>query len=382
MIKKILFITMIVRFVVSQQCSPAAPCSNGACCSKYGWCGTTPEYCAVDQGCVSNCSNEPVGITNQCGPNLPCSDGTCCSQWGWCGTGPDYCGEGCQNNCEISQSSSSSSTSSAPFTSSTSTAGSSSSPATTTYSTSSVVSSSQSSTSTTTAPTYPTDYYDNLDENPWYDPRGVYSSCNIKGTIVLTFDDGPWSTTPRILDILLANNIKATFFVIGQNIQGNEALILRAHNEGHIIASHSWSHPDFTTLTNAQIAQELIKTESAIYSIIGASPKYFRPPYGAIDDRVIDQVVSRGYKMIMWNLDSNDWVVASSRKGTGANVYSNIESRIEPYQDISQKGWIILEYDTYSVTADSLQAVIDYGNYKGYSFKTTPECFFETPYWY
>ncbi|KAL7477196.1 hypothetical protein ACHAW6_003011 [Cyclotella cf. meneghiniana] len=102
-------------------CGPGLPCSNGMCCSQWGYCGTTQDFCG--ECCQSNCmtlgqndNNRSGGESNRtpfptaspgncagqsamCGPGRPCDGGMCCSQWGYCGTTEDYCGSCCQSNC-------------------------------------------------------------------------------------------------------------------------------------------------------------------------------------------------------------------------------------------------------------------------------------------
>lgn len=99
--------------------------------------------------------------------------------------------------------------------------------------------------------------------------------------VALTFDDGPNpKTTPMLLDILKKYNAKATFFILGQNIPGNEEIVKRMVAEGHEVANHSWSHPNFKTLSPEQIKQEVEQTQSALEKITGRRPTMIRPPYG------------------------------------------------------------------------------------------------------
>ena len=99
--------------------------------------------------------------------------------------------------------------------------------------------------------------------------------------IALTFDDGPSpQLTPRVLDVLKANNVKATFFLQGSEVVKYPDLVRRIKNEGHVIGNHSWSHPDFTTLTAEQADAEITRTNDAIEAITGAKPILFRYPYG------------------------------------------------------------------------------------------------------
>src|ERR1700756_4822101 len=88
--------------------------------------------------------------------------------------------------------------------------------------------------------------------------------------IALTFDDGPSAKlTPRLLDLLGAHHIKATFFVIGQNVAEQPEIVARAAREGHEIGNHSWSHPNFGKMSDEAVRRELKKTDDAIRSATG-----------------------------------------------------------------------------------------------------------------
>lgn len=99
--------------------------------------------------------------------------------------------------------------------------------------------------------------------------------------IALTFDDGPSpQLTPRVLDVLKANNVKATFFLQGSEVVKYPDLVRRIKNEGHVIGNHSWSHPDFATISAGQADTEITRTNDAIQAITGTKPILFRYPFG------------------------------------------------------------------------------------------------------
>src|ERR1700736_5546866 len=104
--------------------------------------------------------------------------------------------------------------------------------------------------------------------------------------IAMTFDDGPSAKlTPKLLDLLAAHHIKATFFLIGQNVAENPEIVARETREGHEIANHSWSHPSLAKMPDEGVRGQLRKTEDAIRSAIGKRPSLLRPPYGSITAR-------------------------------------------------------------------------------------------------
>ena len=99
----------------SGTCSASSPCSGGLCCSQYGYCGSTSEYCGT--GCQNGpCTGTPTSppTSGLCSVSNPCPSGQCCSQWGYCGTTSEYCGTGCQQGCPGTSGSSSGSTTSTP----------------------------------------------------------------------------------------------------------------------------------------------------------------------------------------------------------------------------------------------------------------------------
>lgn len=136
---------------------------------------------------------------------------------------------------------------------------------------------------------------------------GDVTTCTVANSWGITYDDGPSEHTPVLLDALKANNIKATFCVLGARVIDYPATLLRAYNEGHQICIHSWNHWSMTSMTAAQMLAELEYTRLAIYEVIGVSPTYFRPPYGEMDDRVRAVAAAMGLKPLLWNQDTDDF---------------------------------------------------------------------------
>src|SRR5438128_7174030 len=119
------------------------------------------------------------------------------------------------------------------------------------------------------------------------EPGITFNSVHVDGPyIAMTFDDGPSATlTPKLLDLLAAHHIKATFFVIGENVAEHPEIVARAAREGHEIANHSWSHPNFAKMSLEGVRSQLQRTDDAIKSATGKRPTLFRPPYGSITAR-------------------------------------------------------------------------------------------------
>lgn len=173
-----------------------------------------------------------------------------------------------------------------------------------------------------------------------------------KKYISLTFDDGPNpATTPQLLDILKEKNVKATFFMLGQNVTANEALAKRVNDEGHEVASHSYSHPQLTTCSPETVKSEVQKTDKAIYQAIGKLPLDFRPPYGAVNTASA-AIINK--PIIEWSVDSQDW----KSKNTAAIIQRVRETA---YNDS-----IVLMHDIHPETVAAVPAIIDQLRADGY----------------
>lgn len=133
------------------------------------------------------------------------------------------------------------------------------------------------------------------------------SHCTVNGKVALTFDDGPYIYTSELLDILKKNNVKATFFVVGNNggkgqieleSSGYPSIIQRMYAEGHQIGSHSWSHQDMSAITSQQRHDQIIRNEMALVDILGFFPTYFRPPYTRCPDDCLADLGKLGYHVV------------------------------------------------------------------------------------
>ncbi|OBZ82634.1 Chitin deacetylase [Choanephora cucurbitarum] len=194
-----------------------------------------------------------------------------------------------------------------------------------------------------------------------------------KGMWGLTFDDGPSNVSPVLYDFLKTTNQKATLFMIGSNVIKYPQTVKRAYDEGHEIAIHTWTHSYMTTLTNEQIVAELKWTELAIKEIIGVSPRLFRPPYGDIDNRVRDIGTALGFTSVIWNHDTNDWMLAENYPGFKASyIDGNFTEWINEAKTASSGG-LSLEHDILKPTVDA--AIKNLPNLqKAYNVVTVGQC--------
>ena len=185
-----------------------------------------------------------------------------------------------------------------------------------------------------------------------------------KKVIALTFDDGPWpSSTDKVLDILKKNNIKGTFFVVGQNVKNYPDLTKRVVTDGHTIANHTWHH--WYHHMNPQVAAyEVANTTDIIYQTTGVKTSLFRPPGGNMRNGVAAYAKSNKYAVIMWSSDSMDY----SRPGV-PRLINNIFREAKP-------GGIVLMHDgggDRSHTVKALPEIISKFRKQGYEFVTVPE---------
>ncbi|KAF9906681.1 chitin deacetylase [Linnemannia zychae] len=171
--------------------------------------------------------------------------------------------------------------------------------------------------------------------------------CPQTGTWGLTYDDGPSPDSPRLYDDLKAHSQQATLFIVGSRAISYPATLLRAYNEGHQIAIHTWSHPSMTSLSNEQIVAELKWTEKAIVSVIGVTPIYWRPPYGDVDNRVRAIATQLGYKTSIWTdgFDTNDWNIPAGT-ATPQSVVATFQAWLTKIPTMPN-GFIVLEHDLF-----------------------------------
>lgn len=177
--------------------------------------------------------------------------------------------------------------------------------------------------------------------------------------IALTFDDGPQSAnTSRLLDILRENGAHATFFVVGYALDGNEEIVRRAYEEGNEIASHTLNHPHLTSLSDAEIDQEIGGMRQRIVDITGQQTVLLRPPYGETDERVIAHITD---PIILWSVDTRDW------------AEKDVDSIFGHIQNDIFDGAIILMHDIHSTTIDAAEVFIPWLREQGYQMVTVSE---------
>jgi peptidoglycan-N-acetylglucosamine deacetylase len=182
--------------------------------------------------------------------------------------------------------------------------------------------------------------------------------------VALTFDDGPWPKyTEQILDILKKNNVKGTFFVIGNNMKNFPEIGKRIVTDGHTIANHTWHHW-YHRLSPKAAAYEIDATEAIIYKTTGVRTNLFRPPGGVLGNGPAAYARSKKYSVIMWSADSHDY-----KRPPAPRLLSNVMRDSKP-------GGVVLMHDGGGIrdsTVKALPAMIEKFRKSGYRFVTMSE---------
>ena len=179
--------------------------------------------------------------------------------------------------------------------------------------------------------------------------------------VALTFDDGPRrGTTDLLLNGLMERGVSATFFVVGEQVSGNEDLILRMSDEGHQVGNHTYSHVRLLTAEKNIVIEEIRKGEVVLENLLGEQEFWLRPPYGLIDKSRASLVKT---PMIYWSVDTEDWKLLDAQQ-----IVQCVEKAI-------QSGDIVLLHDFYPTSVDAALELIDCLQTKGFTFVTVEELF-------
>ena len=190
-------------------------------------------------------------------------------------------------------------------------------------------------------------------------PSAMQSSAVRPLQVALTFDDGPHQTcTPALLNGLKQREVKATFFLMGENIAGKEPLVQRMQAEGHLIGNHGYHHIQMTKEEAEQACADIEQTEKLIQSITGKRPEYLRPPYGDWNEQLECRV---NLTTVLWNVDSLDWKFQNTDR---------IVRRVE--KDVND-GDIILMHDIFPTSVEAALRIVDDLQKRGYEFVTVEE---------
>jgi peptidoglycan/xylan/chitin deacetylase (PgdA/CDA1 family) len=180
----------------------------------------------------------------------------------------------------------------------------------------------------------------------------------------LTFDDGPHPVaTPKVLQILKSRNLKASFFLLGQNAQKYPDLVSQIHADGHLIGNHSFTHTNLLFKNKSFVRTEVLQTKQKLEELIGTHSHYFRPPYGYFDFSTLTVLRELKLSCVLWNIDSKDYKYTS---------HVNISNRVIRK---TKNGSIILLHDnieTSTMIAEYLPKMLDVLLQQDFIFKTLP----------
>ncbi|CAE6530782.1 unnamed protein product [Rhizoctonia solani] len=227
-------------------------------------------------------------------------------------------------------------------------------------------------------------------------PAAVITKCTQAKTVALTFDDGPYVNTRKLVDLLDRNGAKGTWFVNGNNCEfhrypssasqanlnavkdgciydsNNAASVKYVYDKGHQVASHTWAHQHLTSLSGSALKSEFTKVNTAIKKITGAEPAFMRPPYGEYDNEVREVAGSLGQKVVIWDFDSGD--SAGKSASQSKNDYKNLVSK-------NPNNVLTLNHETYATTVnDVIPYAIQQFKAKGYKMVTVAQCLGQSPY--
>jgi peptidoglycan/xylan/chitin deacetylase (PgdA/CDA1 family) len=191
-------------------------------------------------------------------------------------------------------------------------------------------------------------------------PAEAVTPCS-RGTVALTFDDGPHATyTPKVLDVLAARKVKATFFQVGSQVANRPRLTRRAYDEGHRIGNHTYNHENLTRLSASGIRDTIRRTNRRIADAGAAAPTLVRPPYRATNSQVRAVIKDLGMAHVLWNIDPQDW-----RSGRSA---ATIERLV--LKNLRDGGNILLHDGVANSknTVAALPRIIDGARARGYCF--------------
>ncbi len=191
-------------------------------------------------------------------------------------------------------------------------------------------------------------------------PGQEHVNCDLVPCAALTYDDGPNTQTTRLLGILAAHSVHATFFQQGVNVAAYPAIAAAVAAAGHSIGNHTMNHPDLTKLTDAQVRAQVRGASANILRVSGVSPPFLRPPYGA-SNAMVQRAV--GLPLIDLSADSLDW---QSR---------NKEVFIPRVLDLVRPGGIVLLHDIHATTVDGQDQLITTLQGQGYHLVTVPQLF-------
>ena len=184
--------------------------------------------------------------------------------------------------------------------------------------------------------------------------------------VAITIDDGYGEIDP-VLDVLKSHRVKATFFMLGEIAEKNPEAMQRIVNEGHLLANHSYNHPEFTTLTHEEILWQLEEGRNALLEASGYDPHpYFRYPYGSQSITTNAILSEQGWEPFYWTQNTWDWMYEENTEEGAEFIYQ------EAIKDAPDESIVLLHTQSQS-TISALPDIIKWYRRQGYDFVTVGE---------
>jgi peptidoglycan-N-acetylglucosamine deacetylase len=179
-------------------------------------------------------------------------------------------------------------------------------------------------------------------------------------SVCLTFDDGPHPVyTPRLLDLLQERGVRATFFLVGRQIERHPEIVLRMVSAGHTVGNHTFSHGEPSSVSARQLIDEVRRTDDLLTPILGRAPRLFRPPHGKVTVAKLMRLWGSSRTVVLWNSDPKDF----SRSDAGEVIDW---FRARPLRG----GDLVLMHDNVPHSIDALPVLIKEAHERGLDFVT------------
>lgn len=196
------------------------------------------------------------------------------------------------------------------------------------------------------------------DKDCYFDEDGKYDETKQRPMIALTFDDGPGEYTEELINCLVENNAKATFFMLGQNVEAYPEIAKELSDAGMELGNHSYSHPDLVTIGADAAAQQVSNTDAALKAATGFEATVMRPPGGSFNDSVKAAI---DHPLIIWSIDTRDWATKSE------------DQTYQVVMDNAQDGSVVLMHDIHEWSVKAAIRMIPDLIAKGFKLVTVSE---------
>ena len=196
------------------------------------------------------------------------------------------------------------------------------------------------------------------DKDCYFDEEGKYDETKQRPMIALTFDDGPGEYTEELINCLVENNAKATFFMLGQNVEAYPEIAKELSDAGMELGNHSYSHPDLVTIGAEAAAQQVSNTDAALKAATGFEATVMRPPGGSFNDSVKAAI---DHPLIIWSIETRDWATKSE------------DQTYQVVMDNAQDGSVVLMHDIHEWSVKAAIRMIPDLIAKGFKLVTVSE---------